>query len=168
MSGQQPAAGSELVQLFKSRDGAWRRIIIGGGRGNLLSLDLVRALGDVLHQLESERGIKWLTFEGSGGEFSYGAKIQEHTPELMQTVLPETHRLMKRVLAFPAPTAALVEGRCLGGRFQLAMSCEHLIATQLDEFFALPGKIRLGGRFSPPVAGRAPSLPVLARSGFPF
>ncbi len=36
-----------------SRDGAWRRIILGGGRGNLLSLDLVRALGDAIHALES-------------------------------------------------------------------------------------------------------------------
>ena len=37
-----------------------------------------------LHALESERGIKWLTIEGSGGEFSYGARIQEHTPEMMR------------------------------------------------------------------------------------
>lgn len=139
---------SPLVELFTSRNGAWRRIIIGGGRGNLLSLDLVRALGDVLHQLEAERGIKWLTFEGSGGEFSYGARIQEHTPEMMQTVLPETNRLIKRVLAFPAPTAALVEGRCLGGGFELAMACDDIIATD-STVFGLP-EIRLAA--FPPVA----------------
>jgi cyclohexa-1,5-dienecarbonyl-CoA hydratase len=149
MSGdRKPGTGNELVQLFSSRNGAWRRIILGGGRGNLLSLELVRALGDVLHQLESERGIKWLTFEGSGGEFSYGAKIQEHTPEMMQTVLPETHRLMKRVLAFPAPTAALVHGRCLGGGFELAMVCDDIIATD-STMFGLP-EIRLAA--FPPVA----------------
>lgn len=139
---------SPLVEVAASHGGAWRRIILSGGRGNLLSLEMVRTLGQVLHTLESERGIKWLTFEGSGGDFSYGAKIQEHTPEMMPTVLPETHRFIKRVLAFPAPTAALVEGRCLGGGFELAMACDDIIATD-STMFGLP-EIRLAS--FPPVA----------------
>jgi cyclohexa-1,5-dienecarbonyl-CoA hydratase len=136
-----------LVEIASARGGAWQRIILGG-RGNLLSLDLVRALGEALHALESQRGIKWLTIEGSGGEFSYGARIQEHTPELMQTVLPETHRVIKRLLAFPSPTAALVEGRCLGGGFELALACDDILATD-DAVFGLP-EIRLAA--FPPVA----------------
>lgn len=139
---------SALVDVVSARDGAWRRIILGGGRGNLLSLDLVRALGQQLHVLESERGIKWLTIEGSGGEFSYGARIQEHTAELMATVLPETHRVIKRLLAFPSPTAALVEGRCLGGGFELALACDDIIAAD-GGVFGLP-EIRLAA--FPPVA----------------
>ena len=97
---------SATIEVISTRNGAWRRIVLGGGRGNLLSLELIRELGRAVHALESERGIKWLTIEGSGGEFSYGARIQEHTPELMATVLPETHRIIKRLLAFPACTAA--------------------------------------------------------------
>jgi cyclohexa-1,5-dienecarbonyl-CoA hydratase len=145
--------GNRLVDVISMRDGAWRRMILGGGRGNLLSLDLVRALGRELHALESERGIKWLTIEGSGGEFSYGARIQEHTPELMQTVLPETHRLLKRLLAFPAPTAALVEGRCLGGGFELALACDDIIAMDAATF-GLP-EIRLAA-FAPAAAALLP------------
>ncbi|MBY0494925.1 MAG: enoyl-CoA hydratase/isomerase family protein [Cyanobacteria bacterium] len=135
------------------RDGAWRRLILGGGRGNLLSLDLVRAFGRELHALESERGIKWLTIEGSGGEFSYGARIQEHTPEAMQTVLPETHRIIRRLLAFPSPTAALVEGRCLGGGFELALACDDMIAME-KSVFGLP-EIRLAA-FAPAAAALLP------------
>ena len=75
---------SAAVETISARGGAWRRLVLGGGRGNLLSLELVRALGEALHALESERGIKWLTIEGSGGEFSFGARIQEHTPEMMR------------------------------------------------------------------------------------
>ena len=135
------------------RDGAWRRMVLAGGRGNLLSLDMVRAFGKALHALESERGIKWLTIEGSGGDFSYGAKIQEHTPELMRTVLPETHRIIKQILAFPAPTAALVDGRCLGGGFELALACDDIIATE-GASFGLP-EIRLGA-FPPAAAALLP------------
>jgi cyclohexa-1,5-dienecarbonyl-CoA hydratase len=118
-----------------------------------LSLDLIRALGEQIHALESERGIKWLTIEGRGGEFSYGARIQEHTPELMPTVLPETHRIIKRLLAFPAPTAALVEGRCLGGGFELALACDDIIAIE-SATFGLP-EIRLAA-FAPAAAALLP------------
>ncbi len=144
---------SGLVRSLSSRDGAWRRLVLDAPRGNLLSLDLVRELGAAIHELESTAGIKWLTIEGSGGEFSYGAKIQEHVPEMMGTVLPETHRVFKRLLAFPAPTAALVEGRCLGGGFELALSCDDIIATD-DAVFGLP-EIRLAA-FPPAAAALLP------------
>ena len=144
---------SATIDVVSTRSGAWRRIVLGGGRGNLLSLDLVRELGRALHSLESDRGIKWLTIEGSGREFSYGARIQEHTPELMTTVLPETHRIIKRLLAFPACTAALVEGRCLGGGFELALACDDIIATDAATF-GLP-EIRVAA-FPPAAAALLP------------
>ncbi len=142
-----------MVETVSSRNGAWRRIVLTAPPGNLLSLELVRALGEAVHVLESQRGIKWLTIEGSGGEFSYGARIQEHTPEMMRTVLPETHRVFKRLLAFPAPTAALVAGRCLGGGFELALSCDDIIATETATF-GLP-EIRLAA-FPPAAAALLP------------
>ena len=144
---------SAVVEVVSTRGGAWRRIVLGGGRGNLLSLELIRALGQAMHALESESGIKWVTLEGTGGEFSYGARIQEHTPEMMATVLPETHRLIKRLLAFPAPTASLVEGRCLGGGFELALACDDMIATD-GATFGFP-EIRLAA-FAPAAAALLP------------
>ena len=139
---------SDLVRVQASRDGAWQRLQLNAEPGNLLSLDLVRALGRALHDLESTAGIKWLTIEGAGREFSFGAKIQEHEPHQMTTVLPETHRVVKQVLAFPAPTAALVNGRCLGGGFELALACDDILATD-SATFGLP-EIRLAA--FPPVA----------------
>jgi len=144
---------SALVESVSARDGAWRRLVLNSPPGNLLSLDLVRALGEAIHQLESQPGIKWLTVEGAGDEFCYGAMIQEHTPERMHTVLPETHRVLKRLLAFPAPTAALVEGRCLGGGFEFALACDDILATTTATF-GLP-EIRLGA-FPPAAAALLP------------
>jgi cyclohexa-1,5-dienecarbonyl-CoA hydratase len=139
---------SGLVRVQAARDGAWQRVQLNAPPGNLLSLDLVRALGSTLHDLESTPGIKWLTLEGAGDEFSFGAKIQEHEPSMMATVLPETHRVIKQLLAFPAPTAALVVGRCLGGGFELALACDDILATD-GATFGLP-EIRLAA--FPPVA----------------
>ena len=130
---------SGLVRSQASRDGAWQRLQLNAPPGNLLSLDLVRALGKALHDLQSTPGIKWLTIEGAGDEFSFGAKIQEHEPGLMATVLPETHRVIRQVLEFPAPTAALVNGRCLGGGFELALACDDILAT--DSAALLPLRV---------------------------
>ena len=142
-----------MVDTVSSRDGAWRRIVLDAPPGNLLSLDLIRELGTIIHALESQPGIKWLTIEGLRADFSFGAKIQEHTPEMMPVVLPETHRVFKRLLAFPAPTAALVEGRCLGGGFELALCCDDIIATD-HATFGLP-EIRLAA-FPPAAAALLP------------
>ena len=139
---------TDLVRTQASRDGAWYRIQLNQRPGNLLSIDLIRALGQALHAIESTRGIKWLTIEGAGDEFSFGARIQEHEPGQMPLVLPETHRVMRQVLAFPAPTAALVNGRCLGGGFELALACDDILATD-SATFGLP-EIRLAA--FPPVA----------------
>jgi cyclohexa-1,5-dienecarbonyl-CoA hydratase len=144
---------SRLVETISSRDGAWRRLVLNSPPGNVLSLEMIRALGESIHGLEAQRGIKWLTIEGAGGEFCYGARIQEHTADAMQTVLPETHRLFRRLLAFPAPTAALVEGRCLGGGFELALSCDDILATEAATF-GLP-EIRLAA-FPPAAAALLP------------
>ncbi|MEY4636938.1 MAG: cyclohexa,5-dienecarbonyl-CoA hydratase [Acidobacteriota bacterium] len=147
---------SGLVRIQAAREGAWRRVQLNAPPGNLLSLALVRALGRVLHELESTPGIKWLTVEGAGDEFSFGAKIQEHEPGMMATVLPETHRVIRQLLAFPAPTAALVNGRCLGGGFELALACDDILATD-SATFGLP-EIRLAA--FPPVAAAVLPLKV--------
>ena len=56
-------------------------------------------------------------------------------------MLPETHQLLRDLLAFPAATAALVEGRCLGGGFELLLACDDIIASD-DAAFGFP-EIRL-------------------------
>ena len=144
---------TDIALTLAERGGAWRRIVLNQPRGNLLSLGMVTALGRQLDALEGDRSIKWLTIEGAGDEFSYGARIQEHTPEMMPAVLPATHAIVKRLLAFPAPTAALVRGHCFGAGFELALACDDILATD-TAVFGLP-EIRLAA-FPPAAAALLP------------
>jgi len=130
-------ATTVLVQTQHERGGAWLRLVMSSQPGNLLSLEMVRALGAALAEARGRRGLKWLTIEGADGDFSFGARIQEHLPDMMRVVLPATHQLVRALLDFPAPTAALVDGRCLGGGFELALACDDIIASQ-DAVFGLP------------------------------
>ena len=61
---------------------------------------------------------------------------------------------MRTLLDLPHPTAAIVEGRCLGGGFELALCCDDIIAAD-SAIFGLP-EIRLAA--FPPVA--AALLPI--------
>jgi cyclohexa-1,5-dienecarbonyl-CoA hydratase len=137
-----------LVRGIEERDGRWVRLVLDAPRGNLLSLAMVRAIGTALDRVVERQGLRWLTVEGAGGEFSFGAKIQEHLPDPIRRVLPETHALVRRWLSLPVPTAALVEGRCLGGGFELALCCDDILASP-RAVFGLP-EVRIGA--FPPAA----------------
>jgi cyclohexa-1,5-dienecarbonyl-CoA hydratase len=55
----------------------------------------------------------------------------------MEHVLRETHALLRRILSLPSPTGALVQGRCLGGGFELALACDVIVAAD-DAVLGLP------------------------------
>ena len=140
------------VRTIDERDGAWLRIVLDRPPGNLLSLEMVRALAATLERATAP-GRKWITIEGAGGEFCFGAMIQEHVPGPMEHVLLETHATLRQVLALPCATTALVQGRCLGGGFELALSCDLIIATD-EATLGLP-EIALGA-FPPAGASLLP------------
>ena len=110
--------------------------------GNILTAALVAQMRTALVDLQNAPGLRLITIEGAGADFSFGASIPEHTPELIGRVLPEMHALILDLLDTPAPTAALVRGRCLGGGFELALACDFIFAAE-SATFGLP-EIALG------------------------
>jgi cyclohexa-1,5-dienecarbonyl-CoA hydratase len=110
--------------------------------GNLLTAEVVGQLHAVLTDLEDLPHLRLVTIEGAGADFSFGASVAEHAPEQIASVLPATHALLAALLDVPAPTAAVVRGRCLGGGFELALACDFVLAADTATF-GLP-EIALG------------------------
>src|SRR3990167_3374895 len=69
-------------------------------------------------------------------------------------MLRVVHGVVRKFLALPQITIALVRGACLGGGLEIASSCDFILASE-ESFFATP-EIQVG--CYPPVAlARFPS-----------
>jgi cyclohexa-1,5-dienecarbonyl-CoA hydratase len=136
-SGQAPA-----VQLAFNRDQTRAAFRLFHPKGNIVTAEMIGALTQALDTLAQHPHVKLVTIEGDGEDFSFGASIPEHAPGEIDRVLPEAHALIYALLDFPAPTAALVRGRCLGGGFELALACDFIFAER-SAVFGLP-EITLG------------------------
>lgn len=117
-----------MVRAEARRGGAHLRIVIDEPKTNILTTSVVRALRGAAVEGARSPHLKLLTIEGAGDHFSYGASVEEHLPGAIYGALVELHGLVRDLLALPAPTAALVRGRCLGGGFEVAMACDLIFA----------------------------------------
>ncbi|HEY7322920.1 MAG TPA: enoyl-CoA hydratase/isomerase family protein, partial [Candidatus Binatia bacterium] len=90
-----------------------------------------------------------IVIEGAGQRaFSAGVDIRDHTRESVPEMLDVVHGVIRKLLAIPQVTVALVRGVCLGGGCELASSCDFVVASE-DSSFATP-EIHVG--CYPPVA----------------
>ena len=103
------------VAETREAGGSWLRLTIDRPPGNILALEVVSGLRAALARIPATGPLKLLTLEGAGADFSFGASIEEHRPGAISRVLPETHNLIRDLLDLPVVTAAIVNGRCLGG-----------------------------------------------------
>jgi cyclohexa-1,5-dienecarbonyl-CoA hydratase len=122
--------------------GTMLRLVLERPKANLISLELIAALRRSVQAFPVRLPVKLVTIEGAGAHFSYGAVVEEHAPDRIASVLAELHALLRELVALPAPTLAIVRGRCLGGGFELALACDAMIAAD-DAVLGLP-EIALG------------------------
>jgi cyclohexa-1,5-dienecarbonyl-CoA hydratase len=87
--------------------------------------------------------------QGAGQRaFSAGVDIKDHTVDKVPEMLEVVHGVIKKLLALPQVTIALVRGVCLGGGCEVASSCDFIVASE-ESSFATP-EILVG--CYPPVA----------------
>jgi cyclohexa-1,5-dienecarbonyl-CoA hydratase len=111
-------------------------------KGNIITAEIVQALRTGLESISDNPRLKLVTIEGAGADFSFGASINEHTPDQIGEVLPEMHALIQDLIDVPAVTAAMARGRCLGGGFEIALACDLIFAAD-EAVLGLP-EISLG------------------------
>ena len=116
---------------------------------NVLDIALLRQLDQLLIDCAADRTVDVVVLQGAGERaFSAGVDIKDHTAEKVPEMLEAVHGVIRKLLALPQVTLALVRGVCLGGGCEVASSCDFIVASE-ESLFATP-EILVG--CYPPVA----------------
>ena len=101
---------------------------------NILTRAMLAELRSVLDHLAGDRELRVLVLAGMGKHFSAGADVAEHLPPVFREMIPEFVDTIAAVAMFPVPTIAAVQGRCLGGGFELAQAVDMIVAGEGASF----------------------------------
>ena len=104
---------------------------------NAMSPELNREMMSVLDALEVDDRCKVLVLTGAGNSFSAGMDIKEYFREVDKATPIGVMRVQRasmgwqwrRLMFFPKPTIAMVNGWCFGGAFTPLVSCDLAIAA---------------------------------------
>jgi 3-hydroxyacyl-CoA dehydrogenase/enoyl-CoA hydratase/3-hydroxybutyryl-CoA epimerase len=116
---------------------------------NVLTAESIEELSIAVRQVAGMRELEGVIFRsGKPKQFVAGADIDEILEIKDPTVGEEKARigqdLMHAIESLKIPTAAVIEGPCLGGGLEFALACTYRIASEQKEVvFALP-EVKLG------------------------
>jgi cyclohexa-1,5-dienecarbonyl-CoA hydratase len=133
--------------------GGLLRIVLDKPKGNVLSQAMMAAIAEHLSLHAGDRALRLVVLQGANGNFSYGASVEDHRREQAPAMLRALSQLVRQIATYPVQIASLVEGRCLGGAFELVLAT-HLVFATPDAQLGCP-EIKLGV-FPPVLAALGP------------
>lgn len=106
------------------------RIILANPPLNILTRNMLVALQKAVDRLVATQDLRVILLSAEGRHFSAGADVGEHLPPEYQTMIPEFIRTVAALAEGPLPIVAAVQGKCLGGGFELVQAADLVIAGE--------------------------------------
>jgi enoyl-CoA hydratase/carnithine racemase len=122
-----------------------------GDGPNAFDGDFVAALEAALEDIEADPDARAVVTAGGGKHYSNGYDLEylgSLAGDELGGFLDRSRRVLARVLTFPLPTAAALNGHAFGIGAMLALAHDRRVARRDRGWFCLP-EIDLGMRFSP-------------------
>ena len=125
-----------------------RLTIVNPDRRNALDHEILDAISATVPKLDSGIEIRCLVITGAEPVFSAGYDIGSIPDESFERdaealVAHPFHEALEAVEAFPWPTIAAINGHCLGGGLELAVTCDLRIAAENALLGMPPAKLGL-------------------------
>ena len=128
---------------------------------------MIAAIGEALDALEASEGPGALVMTGDGKFFSNGLDLEwmDSVPACQsEETLRSVHGLFARLLAFPTPTVAAINGHAFAAGAMLALACDQRV-MRVDRGFICVPEVDIGLPFTPGMTGllKAQLSPATAR-----
>jgi len=130
------AATTEGGAVGCTVDGRLARIELRRPPLNVLDLAALGELDRALARLAAADPPPSVLLLSAAGEraFSAGVAVGDHTADKIGAMLDALHGAARKLRALPAVSVAVVRGLCLGGGFELAASCDLILAAEGASF----------------------------------
>lgn len=140
--------GSDRLLLDFPAEAVARLTISNPERRNALDHEILDALTETLPRLDQGIEVRCLVITGSPPVFSAGYDIASIPEESFENdaeslVAHPFHRALDVLQGFPWPTLAAINGHCLGGGLELAITCDLRIAARGAKLGMPPAKLGL-------------------------
>ena len=135
--------------LISERDGGIATITLNRPQAlNALDLVMRRELASVLDEVEADEAARVMILTGAGGNFCAGGDVKtmrarRHTAAEGRARVESLNRMVLRLVDFPKPTIAMVDGYAVGAGSNLALCCDLIVASDRARFGELFWKIGL-------------------------
>jgi enoyl-CoA hydratase/carnithine racemase len=145
--GTESLAGGKLL-LDRPAEAVARLRIANPERRNALDHEILGAIAATLPRLDDGIATRCVLITGTPPLFSAGYDIAEFTDEAFEReaealVAHPFQAAMEAIVAHPWPTVAAINGLCLGGGLELAVSCDLRIAAAGARLGMPPAKLGL-------------------------
>ena len=129
MTSNAESGGRSPVEVDEIEAGAIWRVVLATPKANILDTAKVEVLTDIFRRAQNNLSLKAILIEGEGPHFSFGASVEEHLPEKVETMLRGFHGLFYTMLDSAVVTLAAVRGQCLGGGLELVSFCHRVFVA---------------------------------------
>lgn len=116
---------------------------------NALTHEMWKAIPDLVREVEDDGSVKTLIVRGTDATaFSAGADIKEFgtlraDSESARIYNEATHAAERALASMEKPTIAMVQGPCIGGGCEIALSCDLRISDTSARFGITPARLGL-------------------------
>ncbi len=114
----------------------WLSIDREGESANSLSLEVLSELESIVNELETNAPAGLVLQSGKPGTFIVGADVREFDDYddagVASDGINRVHRLFNRIEALSFPKVVIIDGFCLGGGVELALTFDYRIASNVD------------------------------------
>lgn len=114
----------------------WLTLDRHGENVNSLSMEVLSELETIVEDLETNPPAGLVLQSGKPGSFIAGADVREfdgyEDAEIASEGISRVHRLFSRIEALPFPKVVTIDGFCLGGGLELALTFDYRIASDVE------------------------------------